>query len=48
MEVIKIWPSLMDALEFLKGRRKNCSHISSCAMGKQETAYGFKWAYVTE
>lgn len=40
---IKTFPSQADAKRELG--LKNSSHISQCASGKRETAYGYKWKY---
>lgn len=42
--IIKEWNSIQSA-ELYFGKGKNQHNISACCRGKQNTAYGFKWAY---
>lgn len=43
--VIKIWESLQEAAEFLKGNVKRASAICNVCKGRQNTAFGYKWEY---
>ena len=45
-EVIKVWESISKVYKFL-GVKPWSSSISRVCKGKQKTAYGFKWSYLT-
>ena len=40
---IKEWSSMSEALKFTNNGKGD--GISGCCLGKQKTAYGFKWKY---
>ena len=46
-EIINIFESIADASEYIKIKRTN-SGIQCACVGRQKTAFGYKWKYYTE
>lgn len=43
--IIAVFDSLSEAAFAMCGNRKNCGHICSCARGKRNHAFGYRWFY---